>query len=69
MKKNEDLLLGAGHGYAESGFRATCKSDLKEVTNDTRSAMPAVRPDRFSESHLDDIVRYSADAERLRSER
>ena len=31
---------------------------MKEVPNDTRSAMPAFGTNRLSESDLDDILRY-----------
>ena len=34
------------------------KGKVKEVTDDTKSAMPVFGPDRLSESDLDDIVRY-----------
>lgn len=57
VKKNEDLFSVQIMDTREriQGYE---KDKVKEVTNDTRSAMPAFGTDRLSESDLDDIVRY-----------
>ena len=57
VKKNEDLLSVQIMDTREriQGYE---KDKVKEVANDTRSAMPAFGTDRLNESDLDDILRY-----------
>jgi putative heme-binding domain-containing protein len=57
VKKNEDLFSVQIMDTREriQGYE---KDQVKDVTNDTRSAMPTFGTDRLSESELDDIVRY-----------
>ena len=57
VKKNEDLFSVQIMDTREriQGYE---KDKMKEVKDDTRSAMPVFGTDRLSESDLDDIVRY-----------
>jgi putative heme-binding domain-containing protein len=57
VKKNEDLFSVQIMDTREriQGYE---KDKVKEVSDDTRSAMPTFGTDRLSESDLDDIVRY-----------
>jgi putative heme-binding domain-containing protein len=57
VKKNEDNFSVQIMDTREriQGYE---KGKVKEVTNDTKSAMPVFGTDRLSESDLDDIVRY-----------
>ena len=57
VKKNEDSFSVQIMDTREriQGYE---KDKVKEVANDTRSAMPAFGTDRLSESDLDDILRY-----------
>ena len=57
VKKNEDLYSVQIMDTREriQGYE---KDKVKEVANDTRSAMPVFGTDRLSESDLDDILRY-----------
>jgi len=57
VKKNEDLFTVQIMDTREriQGYE---KDKMKEVTNDTKSAMPAFGVDRLSQSDLDDVVRY-----------
>ena len=57
VKKNEDLVSVQVMDSRER-IQGYVRSDLKEVKNETRSAMPPFGTDRLSESQLDDIVRY-----------
>jgi putative heme-binding domain-containing protein len=57
VKKNEDLFSVQIMDTREriQGYE---KDKMKEVKDETRSAMPVFGTDRLSESDLDDIVRY-----------
>jgi putative heme-binding domain-containing protein len=57
VKKNEDLFSVQIMDTREriQGYE---KDKMKEVKDETRSAMPAFGTDRLSESELDDIVSY-----------
>jgi putative heme-binding domain-containing protein len=57
VKKNEDLFSVQIMDTREriQGYE---KDKVKEVADDTKSAMPVFGTDRLSESDLDDIVRY-----------
>jgi putative heme-binding domain-containing protein len=57
VKKNEDMFSVQIMDTREriQGYE---KDKMKEVKNETRSAMPSFGTDRLSESDLDDIVRY-----------
>ena len=57
VKKNEDLFSVQIMDTREriQGYE---KDKMKEVKNETRSAMPAFGTDRLSESELDDVIRY-----------
>jgi putative heme-binding domain-containing protein len=57
VKKNEDLFSVQIMDTREriQGYE---RDQVKEVTNDARSAMPSFGTDRLSEGELDDIVRY-----------
>jgi putative heme-binding domain-containing protein len=57
VKKNEDLFSVQIMDTREriQGYE---KDKMRNVTNDTVSAMPVFGVDRLSESELDDIVRY-----------
>jgi putative heme-binding domain-containing protein len=57
VKKNEDLFSVQVMDTREriQGYE---KDKVKEVVNDTKSAMPAFGPERLSESDLDDLIRY-----------
>jgi putative heme-binding domain-containing protein len=57
VKKNEDLFSVQVMDTRER-IQGYVKSDLKEVKDETRSAMPPFGTDRLSESQLDDVVRY-----------
>jgi putative heme-binding domain-containing protein len=57
VKKNEDLVSVQVMDTRER-IQGYVKSDLKEVKDETRSAMPPFGTDRLSESQLDDVVRY-----------
>ena len=53
------LLLMAITAHAQSDkFAKFRETYLKEVKDETKSAMPPFGTDRLSESQLDDIVRY-----------
>jgi len=57
VKKNEDLFTVQIMDTREriQGYE---KGKMKEVTNDTKSAMPAFGVERLSQSDIDDVVRY-----------
>jgi putative heme-binding domain-containing protein len=57
VKKNEDLFSVQVMDTREriQGYE---KDKVKDVVNDTKSAMPAFGPERLSESDLDDLIRY-----------
>jgi putative heme-binding domain-containing protein len=57
VKKNEDLFSVQIMDSREriQGYE---KDKMKEVKDETRSAMPVFGPDRLSQSDLDDVVRY-----------
>jgi len=57
VKKNEDLFSVQIMDTREriQGYE---KDKMKEVANDTKSAMPPFGTDRLSASDLDDVVRY-----------
>lgn len=57
VKKNEDQYSVQIMDSREriQGYE---KDKLREVTDETRSAMPPFGPERLSESDLDDVVRY-----------
>jgi len=57
VKKNEDLFSVQIMDTAEriQGYE---KDKMKEVKDDTQSAMPTFGVDRLSQSDLDDVVRY-----------
>jgi putative heme-binding domain-containing protein len=57
VKKNEDLFSVQVMDSRER-IQGYVRSDLKEVKDETRSAMPPFGTDRLSESQLDDVVRY-----------
>ena len=57
VKKNEDLFSVQVMDTRER-IQGYVKSDLKEVKDETKSAMPPFGTDRLSESQLDDVVRY-----------
>jgi putative heme-binding domain-containing protein len=57
VKKNEDLFSVQVMDTRER-IQGYIRSDLKEVKDETRSAMPPFGTDRLSESQLDDVVRY-----------
>src|SRR5262245_26369339 len=57
VKKNEDLFSVQVMDTRER-IQGYVKSDLKEVKDETKSAMPPFGSDRLSESQLDDVVRY-----------
>lgn len=57
VKKNEDLFSVQ---IMDSGERIQgyLKEDLKQVTDEKKSAMPAFGPERFSQEQLDDLLAY-----------
>jgi putative heme-binding domain-containing protein len=57
VKKNEDSFSVQIMDTREriQGYE---KEKMKNVANDTKSAMPAFGPDRLNESDLDDVIRY-----------
>jgi cytochrome c oxidase cbb3-type subunit III len=57
VKKNEDLFSVQVMDTRER-IQGYVKSDLKEVKDETKSAMPPFGTDRLNESQLDDLVRY-----------
>jgi cytochrome c oxidase cbb3-type subunit III len=57
VKKNEDLFSVQVMDSRER-IQGYVRSDLKEVKDETKSAMPPFGADRLSESQLDDVVRY-----------
>ena len=57
VKKNEDLFSVQIMDTRER-IQGYIKDDLRAVTNETRSAMPAYTAEMLSESDLDDLVRY-----------
>jgi putative heme-binding domain-containing protein len=57
VKKNEDLFSVQIMDTGER-IQGYLREDMKAVTNDTRSAMPAFPVDRLSESDLDDVLAY-----------
>jgi putative heme-binding domain-containing protein len=57
VKKNEDLFSVQVMDSRER-IQGYVRSDLKEVKDETKSAMPPFGTDRLSESQLDDVVRY-----------
>jgi putative heme-binding domain-containing protein len=57
VKKNEDLVSVQVMDTRER-IQGYMRSDLKEVKDETRSAMPPFGTDRLNESQLDDVVRY-----------
>jgi putative heme-binding domain-containing protein len=59
VKKNEDLFSVQIMDTGER-IQGYLREDLKQVTNETRSAMPAFDIDRLSQSDLDDLLAYLA---------
>jgi cytochrome c oxidase cbb3-type subunit 3 len=57
VKKNEDLVSVQVMDTRER-IQGYLRTDLKEVKDETRSAMPPFGTDRLNESQLDDVVRY-----------
>lgn len=57
VKKNEDLFSVQIMDSRER-IQGYVKDQMKSVTDDTKSAMPAYGPDRLNESDLDDLIRY-----------
>ena len=57
VKKNEDLFSVQVMDSRER-IQGYVRGDLKEVKDETKSAMPPFGTDRLSESQLDDVVRY-----------
>src|SRR5688572_8968384 len=57
VKKNEDLVSVQVMDTRER-IQGYMRTDLKEVKDETRSAMPPFGTDRLNESQLDDVVRY-----------
>jgi cytochrome c oxidase cbb3-type subunit 3 len=57
VKKNEDLVSVQVMDSRER-IQGYLREDMREVKNETRSAMPPFGTDRLSESQLDDVVRY-----------
>lgn len=57
VKKNEDLF-SVQVMDARERIQGYVKSDMREVKNETKSAMPPFGTERLSESQLDDVVRY-----------
>jgi cytochrome c oxidase cbb3-type subunit III len=57
VKKNEDLFSVQVMDSRER-IQGYVRSDLKEVKDETKSAMPPFGADRLSEGQLDDVVRY-----------
>jgi putative heme-binding domain-containing protein len=57
VKKNEDLFSVQVMDTRER-IQGYVKSDMKEVKDETKSAMPAFGTERLSQSDLDDVVRY-----------
>jgi putative heme-binding domain-containing protein len=57
VKKNEDLFSVQVMDSRER-IQGYVRSDLKEVKDETKSAMPPFGTDRLNESQLDDVVRY-----------
>ena len=57
VKKNEDLY-SVQIMDARERIQGYEKDTLREVTNDTKSAMPPFDTDRLGQSDLDDVVRY-----------
>jgi cytochrome c oxidase cbb3-type subunit III len=57
VKKNEDLFTVQIMDTREriQGYE---KGKMKQVTDDTKSAMPAFGVDRLNQSDLDDVIRY-----------
>lgn len=57
VKKNEDLFSVQIMDTRER-IQGYLKDDMKDVKNDTRSAMPAFQSDKISPSDLNDLLRY-----------
>jgi putative heme-binding domain-containing protein len=57
VKKNEDLFSVQIMDSRER-IQGYVKDQMKSVTDDTKSAMPAYGLDRLNESDLDDLIRY-----------
>jgi putative heme-binding domain-containing protein len=57
VKKNEDLFSVQIMDTRER-IQGYLREDMKSVTNDKKSAMPAFPVDRLSESDLDDLLAY-----------
>ena len=57
VKKNEDLFSIQIMDTRER-IQGFIKSDMREVKNETKSAMPPFGPDRLSDRDLDDLVQY-----------
>lgn len=57
VKKNEDLFSVQVMDTRER-IQGYLREDMREVKNETQSAMPPFGADRLSESQLDDLVRY-----------
>lgn len=57
VKKNEDLFSVQIMDTRER-IQGYLKEDMREVKNDTRSAMPAFGPDRLNDHDLDDLLAY-----------
>jgi putative heme-binding domain-containing protein len=57
VKKNEDLFSVQVMDTRER-IQGYLREDMREVKDETKSAMPPFGADRLSESQLDDVVRY-----------
>lgn len=57
VKKNEDLFSVQIMDTRER-IQGYLREDMREVSNDTRSAMPVFGIDRLNESDLDDLLAY-----------
>lgn len=59
VKKNEDMFSVQIMDTRER-IQGYLKNDMRAVTNDRRSAMPAFGPERLPEGDLDDLLAYLA---------
>lgn len=59
VKKNEDLFSVQIMDMGER-IQGYLKEDMKEVRNETRSAMPAFQSDRLSQTDVNDLMAYLA---------
>jgi mono/diheme cytochrome c family protein len=67
VKKNEDLFSVQIMDTGER-IQGYLREDLKQVTNETRSAMPAFDIDKLSQSDLDDQLAYLATLQGAKTE-